>query len=126
MRRTCFLIVTAVGEGATGLLLVFLPAVLLTLLLGEGSVAPEATYHARFFGAGLVAFSAACWLVRNHHGRRAQLGLLIAALIYDVVAAVLLVYLGSVKGMVGIALWPAVLLHAAFAVWGVVSLRDKP
>lgn len=126
MRRTYFLIVTAVGEAGTGLLLLFLPAVLLTLLLGESAATPEATFRARFFGAVLVAFGVACWLVRNQHGRPAQLGVLIAALTYDVAAAALLAYMGSVKGTAGIALWPAVLVHAALVVWGVVSFWDKP
>src|SRR5262245_23959245 len=113
MRRAYFLIVTAVSEGGTGLLLLFLPAVLLTLLLGESSATPEAIFRVRFFGAALFAFSVSCWLVRNHHGRPTQLGLLIGAQIYDMAAAALLAYLGVVKGMAGIALWPAVLVHAA-------------
>ena len=46
-------------------------------------------------------------------------------LIYDGVVAVLLGYAGFVLGRVGIALWPAVVLHAALAVWCVVCLWDK-
>lgn len=126
MRAIFFLIVTAVGEGCTGLVLLFLPAVLLTLLLGESSATPEATFLARFFGAALFAFGVACWLVRNRHGRPSQLGLLIGAVIYDVAAAALLAYLGQVKGMAGIALWPAVLLHSGLAVWGGVCVWDIP
>jgi hypothetical protein len=125
MKRTTFLIMTAVIEGATGILFIFLPAVLLTVLLGESSVTPETTFYFRFFGAVLVVFCAACWLVRNHHGP-AQLGWLIGALVYDVAAAALLAYLGVARGMTGIALWPAVLAHTVLAVWAVISLRDNP
>jgi hypothetical protein len=126
MRRTYFLIVTAVGEGGTGLLLLILPAMLLTLLLGESSATPEATFRARIFGAGLFAFSVTCWLVRNRHGRPAQLGLLVGALIYDVAAAALLAYLELVKGMAGIALWPAVITHVVLAVWCVACIWFRP
>ena len=43
-------------------------------------------------------------------------------LIYDVAAAALLAYAGLVLNMVGLALWPAVVLHAALAGWCVVCL----
>ena len=42
-------------------------------------------------------------------------------LIYDVAAAALLAYAGLALSLVGIALWPAVVLHAALAVWCVVA-----
>jgi hypothetical protein len=124
MQRKYLLIVTAIGEAGTGLLLLFLPAALLTLLFGESSVTPEAAFRARFAGPALFAFGVACWVVRNAHGRPAQRGLLTAALIYDVAAAAALAYLGSVKGMAGVALWPAVVVHAALAGWCVVCLRE--
>ncbi len=38
----------------------------------------------------------------------------------------LFAYAGLVLSMVGIALWPAVALHAALAVWCVVYIRERP
>jgi hypothetical protein len=46
-------------------------------------------------------------------------------LIYDVAAAVILAYTGWFLNLVGILLWPAVLLHAALAVWCGVCLWKK-
>jgi hypothetical protein len=126
MRQTSFLVVTAVFEAATGVLLLVAPAAGRTLLLGESAATPDAAFRGRFAGAALLAFGVACWVVRNAHGRPAQHGLLIGALIYDLAAAAGLAYLGSVKGMAGVALWPAVVAHTALAVWCVVCLREAP
>jgi hypothetical protein len=48
--------------------------------------------------------------------------LLTSVLIYDVAAAVILAYTGLFVNIVGIALWPAVVLHAALAIWCVACL----
>jgi hypothetical protein len=126
MQRKYLLIVTAVGEGGTGLLLLFLPAVLLALLIGANPAAPEALFVGRVAGAALLAIGVACWLARNDGPGPAQLGLLTGVLVYDGAAAGLLAYAGSVLDMAGIALWPAVVLHAALTVWCVVCLCVKP
>jgi hypothetical protein len=126
MLRRYFLIVTALSEGGTGLVLLLLPSVPLALLLGVGQAAPEATIVARIAGAALLAIGVACWLARGDKEGTAQLGLLIGVLIYDGAAAAVLVYAGFVLSMVGIALSPAVVLHAALAVWCVVCLWGKP
>jgi hypothetical protein len=125
VQRKYLLIVTAFGEVGTGLLSLFLPAVLLALLLGASPAAPEAVFVGRIAGAALLAIGVACWLARNDHSSPAHLGLLTAVLIYDVAAAALLTYAGLVLSMVGIALWPAVVLHTALTVWCVVCLRGK-
>jgi hypothetical protein len=109
--------VTAIGEGATGLLLLVVPSVLFALLLGLEQTSPEAILVARLTGAALVAIGVTCWLARNDHVGPAQLGLLTGVLIYDVGATVLLAYAGLVLSMVGFALWPAVVLHAVLSIW---------
>src|SRR5262249_36575021 len=81
---------------------------------------------ARVAGAALLAIGVACWLARGDERSPAQLGLLAGVLIYDVAAAVLLAYAGLVLSMVGIALWPAVVLHTALAVWCVLCLWVRP
>lgn len=126
MHRANLLIVTAFLEVGTGLLLLFVPAVPLALLLGVGEAAPEALLIARVAGAALLAIGAASWLARNGEQSDAQFGLLIGILIYDGAAAALLVYAGLGLGMVGLALWAAVVIHTALAVWCMSSLRAKP
>jgi len=125
MHRANLLIVSAIGEGGTGLLLLVLPSVLLALLLGVEKAEPETMFVARLTGAALLAIGVACWLGRNDHGRPAQLGLLAALLIYDVAAAALLAYARLAMSLAGIALWPAVVLHAAMAAWCAVCLRER-
>jgi hypothetical protein len=120
------LILTAFLEGGTGVSLLVLPSVPLALLLGVCVAAPEALLVGRVTGAALLAIGVACWLGRGDKESPAQFGLLTGVLIYDGAAAALLGYAGLVLTMVGIALWPAVVLHTALAVWCVVCLWDKP
>jgi hypothetical protein len=55
-----------------------------------------------------------------------QRGLLTGVLIYDLAAAAVLAYAGLFLDMAGLALWPAVALHAALAFWCVVCIWDWP
>jgi hypothetical protein len=106
--------------------LLVLPSVPLALLLGVDQASPEAAVVARVAGAALLALGVACWLGRTDTGSSSQLGLLTGVLTYDVIAVGVLVYTGLLLGLVGIALWPAVVLHTALAVWCVVCLRVTP
>jgi hypothetical protein len=126
MHRANLLIVTALGEAGTGLLLLAWPPVLLALLLGVDQASPETTCCARVAGAALLAIGVACWIGRSDAHSFAQFGLLIGVLIYDVAAAVILAYAGLYLSLAGIALWPAVVLHAALAVWCGLCLWDGP
>jgi hypothetical protein len=125
VQRKYFLIVTALGEGGTGLLLLFLPSILLDLLLGASPAGAETLFAGRVAGAALLAIGVACWVGRGDRFGPAQLGLIMGVLVYDVAAAVLLGYAGLVLGMVGLALWPAVVLHGGLAIWCVTCLRIK-
>ena len=126
MHRTSLLIVTALSEGGTGLFLVIWPPVPLALLLGVKQPSPEALPCARVAGAALVALGVTCWFGRFDKRSPTQFGLLTGVLTYDVAAAVILAYTGLFMKLLGIALWPAVLVHAALAVWCVVCFWDKP
>jgi hypothetical protein len=114
--------VTALGEAGTGLVSLTVPSTPLALLLGVKEPAPEMILMARLFGAALLAIGVACWLGRSDGFGPSQLGLMAGALAYDASVAALLAYAGSFSTFVGIALWPAVGLHAALAVWCVVCL----
>jgi hypothetical protein len=126
MHRANLFIVTALLEMPTGLLLLFVPSVAFVLLLGVGEAGPEALLVARVAGAALVAISVASWLARNGEPSATQQGLLLGILIYDWAAAALLAYAGFGLRMVGVALWPAVGIHAALAVWFTVKLCARP
>jgi hypothetical protein len=126
MHRSYFLTVMGLFEGGTGLLLLVLPSIPLVLLIGVDQAGPEMILVARVTGAALLAIGVACWLGRRDRLGPAQLGLLAGALLYGTAAAVLLAYAGVALGLAGIALWPAVVLHAALAAWGVVCLLPRP
>ena len=124
MHRTWLLIVTAIAEVGTGLVLLVFPPILLALLLGIEQASPETVLVSRVAGAALLALGVACWLARNDRGGPAHLGLLVGVLVYDIAAAAILAYAGLFVNLHGIALWPAVVLHVALAVWCVVCLSS--
>jgi hypothetical protein len=121
MGRGYFLMVTAIAEGATGLLLLIWPSLPLALLLGVEEGSPELNLCARVLGAALLAIGVTCWAGRSDKHGPARFGLLTAVLLYDVAAAVILACAG-LTGLTGIALWPAVVLHAALAAWCVLCI----
>ena len=125
MHRSYLLMTTALGEGGAGLLLLVTPTVAQSLLLGVDQAMPETTFFARIAGAALLAIGIACCVGRSDKHRSAQWGLLVSVLFYDVAAAVILAYAGFL-GHVGIALWPAVFVHSALAVWCIACLWSKP
>jgi len=120
--------VTAVIELGAGLALLCCPSATVTLLVGGAPLeapAPALTV-ARVGGAGLLALGVACWLARGDTQSRAARGLVAAILLYDVAAAAVLAFAGIGFGLHGVALWPAVVLHAVMAVWCVSCLLRKP
>jgi hypothetical protein len=74
----------------------------------------------------LLTIGIACWAGRLETQGSGHLGLLIGVLVYDVAAAAILAYTGLFVNLVGIGLWPAVVLHAALALWCVAGLWLKP
>ena len=119
------LTVTAGIEAATGLALLGLPSLVVSLLLGGSLDTPAALVVARVTGAALLSLGVACWLARNDEKSRAAVGVVTAMLMYNVAAVAVLAYAGIGLGLSGIGLWPAVLLHAALAVWCIACLRTE-
>ena len=110
-------------EAAAGLLMVSLPALAMLLLLGVREPSPEALVASRISGAALLAIAVACWLGRVDGGSPSQHGMLWALLLYNVGAFAVLAFSGSMLRMAGVALWPAVGLHAVMAIWCGLNLR---
>ena len=122
MQRQNFFIVTAAGEGATGIVLLVAPGAMLSLLLGASQPLAETLVATRIAGAALVALGIACWLARRDQPTPSQTGLLYGMLFYDAAAALLLTLAGIRWTAGGIGLWPAVALHSALGVWCLASL----
>jgi hypothetical protein len=115
--RKLFLVITALVEAATGLCLLFVPAVLFAVLLGLDHTTIDAIFVGRLAGAALLAIGVASWMTRFETRTPVYLGLLTGILIYNVAASILLAYAGLVLKMIGDLLWPAVAIHAILAVW---------
>jgi hypothetical protein len=110
--------VTAVIEIGAGLLLAAMPALAVTFLFGASLTTPVE----RRARVALLALGVACWLARADAQSRAARGLTGGMLVYNAGVATVLVYAALGLGLFGVGLWPAVLLHAALAIWCVLRL----
>jgi hypothetical protein len=97
------LALAAIGEAATGLMLIVYPAIVVRLLCGL-EINGSGVIVSRIFGISLVAMGVACWPAEGS----AQP--LYGMLTYTALAALYLIGLG-ISGDVGILLWPAVGVH---------------
>jgi len=112
---------TAAIEVGAGLALLVAPTAVVQLLLGA-DISGAAIPLGRVAGAALLALGVACWLARGDARCRATGGLVTAMSLYNLGAVVVLGAAGIQSQTAGIVLWPAVLLHAAMAVWCVSLL----
>jgi hypothetical protein len=112
-----------VMEVATGLALIFKPAVVIKLLLGAEASGMEMVIG-RCFGLGLFGLVFACWPDRQKSvsSTAAFRGMLI----YNALIAAYLAYLGIAGHLGGVLLWPAVAVHAVITVLLVRSMRLEP
>ena len=94
------LLLAAVGEAATGVALLIVPALVGRLLLGE-ELTGVAIPLARVLGIALIALGVACWPGPP----------LVGMLTYSAAVTLYLAYVGFAGGLTGILLWPAVVLH---------------
>jgi hypothetical protein len=117
---------TALIEAATGFGLIVIPSVVVRLLLGSPLDTPAAVTLGRIAGAALLALGVACWLARDDTQSRTARGLVVAMLMYNLVATAVLAFAGIGLGLHGVVLWPAVVLHAAMGAWCVACLRRSP
>jgi hypothetical protein len=106
------LALAAAGEAAVGVALLVDPPTVVRLLLGvdmAGLDDPAAVAVAigRVTGIALIALGLSCW-----PGSTARL----AMLAYGLLVTLYLAWLGLGGALVGVLLWPAVVLHAVLAV----------
>ncbi len=99
------LALAAVGEAATGVGLLIVPALVGKLLLGV-ELTGDAAAVARVCGVALIALAIACLPGTP----------LLGMLIYSAALTLYLAYLGVSGGASGVLLWPAVLAHLILTV----------
>jgi len=92
-----FLTLTAIIEAATGLALIAVPAIVVRLLLGA-EISGASIPLGRVAGAALLALGVACWLARDDTQSRTARGLVVAMLMYNIVATAVLAFAASAWG----------------------------
>ena len=117
------LVVTALLEGVTGLMLVALPSQLATLLLGSSLDSPAPLTIARVAGVALFALAVTCWLTRHDGQSPAARGLVAAMALYHTGVAIVLAYASIGLALSGLGLWPTVLFHTAMTAWCLKTRR---
>jgi hypothetical protein len=120
------LIAMGVVEVGAGLALLVAPSLVAEVLLGSPLVGAPGLIVARLCGAGLLSLGIACWLARGEAGTASTTGLVIAMLFYNTAAAAVLVYSLLGLGLMGVLLWPAIVIHVALGIWCLVCLLAKP
>jgi len=116
------LIISGVFEGVTGLALMLLPSLTVSILLGEPLDTPAALVAGRIAGAALIGLAIACWQARNGERGSPATGVIQAMLFYNFAATAMLVYAGIRLQLHGVLLWSAIVLHVALGAWCLLNL----
>jgi hypothetical protein len=111
--ETISIAVAAAIEAGTGLVLISAPSLFARLLLGV-ELSEPGQIVGRLAGFALLALVLACWPRGGTEGAAASS--LQALLVFSVLVALYLVYLGIDGGFAGPLLWPAVVLHSVVAI----------
>lgn len=116
------LIITAGLEGITGLALLVIPTVAISMLLGVPLDSAAGLVAARIAGAALIALAIACWRARKGERGGAATGVVEAMLFYNFAAMAALVYAGTRLQLRSALLWPAIVIHFSIGLWCLISL----
>jgi len=111
---------SAVIEVLTGVALLVAPSLVIELLLGSG-LSSIGIAVSRVLGVGLLSLGVAAWDIT-------RLAPKVGICIYNLGAATLLSYFGTLGEMNGILLWPAAALHgivSAAMTW-VILINSQP
>jgi hypothetical protein len=120
------LTVTAIIECVGGVALLCFPSLAAKLLFGAPLEVPAALAVARYGGVGLLTLGVACGFAQFDAQSCAARGLTGAMVLFNLGAVTLLGVAGLQLNPAGVALWPAVLLHAGMTGWCVACLLRKP
>lgn len=123
MKTSRLFFATAVIEAATGFALLVAPGVVVGLLIGASIDSPSGAVIARVAALAMISIAIACWFARSDEQSGGSRGLLFGLLFYNSAVALLLVHASLGLHLSAIGLWPAAILHAAFAAWCVKAAR---
>lgn len=120
------LIFTAVIEVGAGIVLVFCPSATISLLLTSTLDTSASIALARVAGAALFALGIAAWFAHYDQYSLAARGFAGAMILYNLSVFIVLVAAGMTPQPVGVAFWPAVIVHAAMSIWCTTCVLVKP
>ena len=103
------LMLAALAEAGTGVILLAYPPIVVHLLF-DAEIAGAGVNMSRLAGIALIGLGAACWPTTDN--RRASQGMVT----YSMLAMFFLIYIGVRGERVGLMLWPAVVVHAILIV----------
>jgi hypothetical protein len=113
------LMLAALAEAGTGVILLVYPPIVVRLLF-DAEIVSAGVIMSRLAGIALIGLGVACW--PSTDTRRAFHGLVT----YSVLAMLLLIYIGVRGGGVGLLLWPAVVVHAMLIILlGAARLKQR-
>lgn len=113
-RDVAFIAVAAGIEVGTGVLLIVRPSLFVWLLFGA-EVPPAGDALGRLGGFALLALAISCWPRWQNSAQ--SIAVLRALLLFSLLTATYLLYLGLGGGSAGPLLWPACAVHAGVAVF---------
>lgn len=115
------LTITAIIEIFTGIVLLIVPSVAVSLLLGSSLSEQSGILLGRMCGVALITLAVACWMAKGDN--QSSVTMIKAMALYNMGAAMLLSYAGAIEHFSGIGLLPTVVLHIALLVWCFRSLQ---
>ncbi|MFN0017259.1 MAG: hypothetical protein ACKVP0_03305 [Pirellulaceae bacterium] len=113
-------------EAGAGAALLIFPSACAVMLLGAPLEGSAAVTLGRVTGVALLALGMANWFAQYDGQSRAAKGIIGAMVVYNLGAVVTLGSSGIFSPLVGILLWPGVVVHGVMAVWCVTVLLRKP
>jgi hypothetical protein len=116
------LISTSIIEAGAGIALLCSPSVAFVLLLNSPLDTSAGQVLGRVAGAALFALAIANWFAHYDLNGAATRGLVLAMIVYNLGAVFILGSAGLGSQSVGVALWPAVILHSIMTAWCVANL----
>jgi len=114
------LMVSALLAAVVGVGALIMPVVTGSLLVGATLDTPSGLVAGRIAGAAILSLGVVCWQTRNSGG--ATTGVVTAMLVYNAVAATILVYGGTWLKLQSALLWPLIVIHWVMAGWCVANI----
>lgn len=111
------LMASSLVEVGAGLVLCLIPLEAVRLLTGEAFDGVAVATIARIAGAAVIGLGIACFWGRSNRDASEATGLLLAMSFYNAAAVGIFALAGTVGGLKGQMLWPAVLLHSVMLLW---------